>query len=1106
MADTTGINPNADSAYLAKSGAAADQQNTDAFLARVAAMDDASRRAELAKYGISQDEYDAAIGAQNSQALQERQAKITPAQAESEGRAVEGAEPGAQRLGRTLDRPDQADEPYLDPVDVYSNAIGFGRQLVSAGISIPRAMLGTAAATEFMDLVNKRARDWFPNHPALASAAATVVGPLLLIGGVKGLDQLEGLASRVTGGAASPAGEAASAAGAEAGAGAGGAATADGAGETPAPVAAEQSAPATEVAATTSETPAETGATEPQVETPAKAGAAAAAESPSSAQPSAGGGEATGAAARIYTDTYNRDYLAAVEDARRGVVARATQQQAAAAAPATPEDIAGIERGTAAPAERAIALSNFIRDEGNTIRDLAGKALDEGDTAARAEALQRIDSLVSVYDPKVQGVIAETGRALGAFNKPTPALYGKMLRAEVLSKIGTPGYMTEDEVLNAFRGIQSPEEFERLAQRIGGGGTDSYATNFFINSYISSILSPNSVAKKAASDVLNIAYQIPARALGEAAGYAQRAAGTPAEQTITPGETAAMIRAINGSFRDAMNIGWESTKANRPLFQEGVGYGESIPQREISAAGTRFEGTPIGSGIDWYGHLVSVPGRAIIGVDQAAKVFHFRMELGALAEHQGYITALNEGRSGADFAARAGAAATSFMSDPPQWAIDAAYERSKVETFQREMTGTLEGIDRLRQSSWIARTIIPFFRTGTNIVRMGLERTVPFSTQAWREAWQAGGRERTLMVAKNAMGDLTAAYFAHKYLNDELTGYGPRNASVRALWLKTHQPYSLKVAGHWFSLAPTEPVAWIAGVIGDAGEMMAHLPSQDAWSVADAVSAATVREFNRQGFWDDLASSVHTLDEMSQKGVDAKGVSSALGGLVGTIVVPQAFNDVAHGIDPVRRQTTGFLDGIRSRIPYLTEGGIPTRDPWGKVIVVPPGFLMNEFPAFRAVPEGKDAVDDEMVRLYHAINYMPPPVPKAIGGPAASDNPLAIQNFRDGVSLTPEVQDRWAELRGNIKDPRSGYDLKQAVAHLMRDPRYNDLSDQGRAQRINRIFVGYREAAKRQLAAEHPELVQQLVALKQQRRETMATPGPEVNLGEGGGAGGIEAP
>ncbi len=1013
------MNANGESNFLKHQESVSDDGRVNAFLTRVAAMPDQERRAELAKYGIGEDEFQTAMGGLNADRANQAGTK-SPKQLERERQEVEGKAPEAT--------------PTQGPIEGAIAAMTGAPLAEELGISIPAAVGGTEAANEFGNVVQRKLDEMLPNHPGVAKVLGPVLSIAMLGGGGSALQ---------------------TSAESEAGAGASGAA-----------------ADLAHGASFTADDEITRAAEEAQ--------------------------------RRVFTPEYNQAYQEALDGARRGVVTKAEQQAAAAAAPMTPAEVSQLRPGTILPAERATALVNFERDEAVKIQELARQALDEGDLNARAEALQRIDNLVSVHDPKVQGVTAETGRALGSLTAPTPTAFVKAIREQALSRIGTPGYMTEDEVLRSFLEAKTPEEAARLAEAAGAGGAQGYVKNFLMNMYISSILSPNSIAKKAVSDALNIAYQIPARGLGEMAGYAERAAGAPAAETITPGETAAMIRAAVRSFGDAMSIGWQSAYQDRPLFQEGVGWGESIPERAITSEGTRFEGTPWGKGLDLYGNLISVPGRGIVGVDQAAKLMHYRMELAALAEHTGYVTALAEGREGAAMAARAQDVTRAFLEKPPEWAIDAARTRAKVETFQQDLNGSLGAIDQLRQGSYLARTIIPFFRTGSNIVRMGLERTVPLSTQAYREAWAAGGRERDLMVAKNALGDLLTVWLAHLWLTRRLTGYGPRNPQVRDLWLRDHQPYSLKVGDRWVPFAPTEPMAWIAGNVADAAEMMAYLPNQTAWSVADAIGASAVREFSRQGFWSDLARVVHTIDAMSQQGVDARGISAGLGNLVGTVVSPQFLADVAHGIDPARRQTTTFLDGIRNRVPYLTETGVPTRDPWGEPVVVPPGFLMNEFPAFKAHSEGKDPESDELVRLYKAIGYTPPTIPRAIGGRAPSESELAITNFRDGVRLSPEIEDEWARLRGEIENPRTGQNLKQAVGALMRDPRYREASDQRRAMALNRVFVAYREQAMRALLREHPELVVQVNQLRERRREMAATPGPAPATEAD--AGGIQAP
>ena len=81
-------------------------------------------------------------------------------------------------------------------------------------------------------------------------------------------------------------------------------------------------------------------------------------------------------------------------------------------------------------------------------------------------------------------------------------------------------------------------------------------------------------------------------------------------------------------------------------------------------------------------------------------------------------------------------------------------------------------------------------------------------------------------------------------LTDQITGAGPVDREKRKLWLKTHQPHSIKLPnGTWVSYKTIEPINTIFGISADlaklaqAGDDTAYNKSlgQFAYSIADGI-------------------------------------------------------------------------------------------------------------------------------------------------------------------------------------------------------------------------------------------------------------------------------
>lgn len=611
--------------------------------------------------------------------------------------------------------------------------------------------------------------------------------------------------------------------------------------------------------------------------------------------------------------------------------------------------------------------------------------------------------------------------------------------------------------------------------------------------WVNSLLSASSVGKKALSDAANIVWQIPNAYLSEAysrvTGYGD----------ISPGFGNAAAKSMMQSIPDATRLGIESVKSKAPLVSAAmdsltsgkseVGFLDSGIGTGSVMAGSGFEDTWWGRALDFYGNVVGLAPRAITGVDQFAKAMQFNMDMAMQAHNQGYAQAASEGLSGIAHSERAAEIAQQLIGKPTQSMLQHAVDTSNINTFTQELDGSLAKADALRQSSYALRTLVPFMKTLANITLQGIRQSslAPLSAN-WRATMMAGGPDSVMAGSKAALGSAVLAYVTSKVLSGTMTGGIPPNLDPESkkLWLRDNQPYSIKSGdGTFTSYEGVEPISWLMATTADMAPALAYMKGGEADNAAGVLIGAALHEFDRQPMWGQVHFLAQALDDAEAGRV---GKVNRFFAQTAASAVPGAVGNLAGGIDPVRRRTDKFMDTVRNRVPWLKSDGLPSLDPFGDPMVTPPGFMWNEFPAWKVADKNEEPIVNELIRLNGAVGFAPPKIPSTFSGPSEENAPLGAPTDKIyGAPVTPEMQNKWMELRGhpaNISDEavkraaaagvdlspmKTMPDLKVALEKIMADPRYQDAAESQQAAVLHDTFIGYQKAAEGGLLWEHPE-------------------------------------
>jgi hypothetical protein len=284
------------------------------------------------------------------------------------------------------------------------------------------------------------------------------------------------------------------------------------------------------------------------------------------------------------------------------------------------------------------------------------------------------------------------------------------------------------------------------------------------------------------------------------------------DELVEMGEFITDAQSLKKSFIEGFNLAGKAWKTNNPSdplskieLRGNPDIAEDIKNISGGLGLDVSEGTWIGKGIDLYGTAVQIPGRALLSEDEFFKGVMYRMGLNRLISRRTNATfrnAIKNGLSEDEAIALAQKETSELYKNPPDELSDAAREEARVSTFTNELPPLLKGLEQSIFRNPIVKTIVPFFRTPSNIAMQVLERTpfAPLVSSRYRADLVAGGVRRDLALAKVTMGSSLLATFAmvaqDGFMGVTMTGRGAgrkndRQALIRSGW----RPYSFVLNG-----------------------------------------------------------------------------------------------------------------------------------------------------------------------------------------------------------------------------------------------------------------------------------------------------------------------
>lgn len=702
--------------------------------------------------------------------------------------------------------------------------------------------------------------------------------------------------------------------------------------------------------------------------------------------------------ARALAQTNNR---VGFDAATRGRVTQAETERLASELGMTANNLLTRRKGQALNAEEALAARQILAKSGNELVNMARKVKQMENPGDDVLAdFQTAWVRHAAIQEQVAGMTAEAGRTLQQFRMMASArdVNGSVLAA-IAKRGGSPENARDaaETLLDAFE--TSPGQFNTLTR-------DALKPKFkdkLIELWYNSLLSgPQTHVVNIVSNTLTALGQLPEHLTAATIGAGRALAARKQVDRVLFGEVGARAVGLMAGTREGLAQAARAFKTGEPSdFATKV---EAQSQKAISGL---------------KGEVLRIPTRALTAEDELFKAMARRMELHGIAVRE----AGKEGLKGEAARKRA----SDLVANPTDEMMERALDYGRYLTFQRPLGPAASKISAFTEAMPIAKLILPFVRTPTNLIKFSIERS-PFAPllKEWRADIAAKGPRRDLAIAKSVVGTGLGMAIAEMAANGMITG-GPPSDRGRESMLRANgwQPYSFKVGDKYYSYSRLDPFATTIGVAADMATKYDGLSEGQREDAAVMVVTSIMANLSNKTWLSGVSDMMEAINDPQRY---AAGFGKRL---AGSLTVPTLGNQIARTIDPVARQRDGYADAIANRIPGLSDNLFPVRNVLGEPIVSEGGIGPDILSPVWESTDRNDPVIEKLLNARISINK-----------PQRKDMPA-------------KDWDAYQELIGRNARP--------ALAATVLHPAWETVPPEQQLKAVQRIMKTAREDAKAEL-------------------------------------------
>lgn len=736
--------------------------------------------------------------------------------------------------------------------------------------------------------------------------------------------------------------------------------------------------------------------------------------------------------------------------ARRGVISQEQSHAMGQLLGMTPEDVIKRKIGTAWNDAEIDAAREIMIAQATKVREAGEAAWASGSDLDKVRAAEQLTRYAAIQE-QVTGLASEAGRALNIFKRLAGASKEDIARLAEMSKNGNI-----DEIINRIHamGNQPIENIANFAANAFKAKTPDMLMEAWINGLLSG---PQTHATNILSNTLVTLWSLPEHVV--AAGISKfTGSGIHFREVLARayGMYEGMqdgIVAAGQAFRSEQPTGINAAKGEladvRPGSIPSKTFRKGVPNKTVTVRGKEIP-IPFTGELKLGGKQIRVPGRLLMAEDEIFKSIAYRGEIATQAKRIG----LNEGLSGKALAQRM----TELKASPTAEMKAAAHAWAEKATFTTPLGPFGKTIMAAARHFPPLKIVLPFIRTPADIFKYNVAERSIFAplfkeTRAVLKG-EKGAVERDQMIARIALGSAassTALYLAMKGI---VTGAGPVDPAQRALWLKTHQPYSIDLGPMGkYSYGRIEPVATLFGVVADYVQLSGDLSESERKNLAALIVSATVKNVLDKTSLRGMSEAIQASHDPGRYG------AQYIQNLAGTLV-PTGVAQVARVRDPYLRDVRSLVDKLMERTPFLREKLPVRRDAFGDPIKLEGSLGPDILSPIYHQSAKNDPLAEEMIRLKVAPGKLPREI--------------------EGVELTPQQYDAYQIIAGKA--------TRLLNQTWLDNPVWKSMSDELRKKNLEAATDKARDVARDAMKLKFPALEQSINEKKLSTGTKLYTP------------------
>lgn len=334
--------------------------------------------------------------------------------------------------------------------------------------------------------------------------------------------------------------------------------------------------------------------------------------------------------------------------------------------------------------------------------------------------------------------------------------------------------------------------------------------------------------------------------------------------------------------------------------------------------------------------------------------------------------------------------------------------------------------------------LLPFVKTPANIIATGMDYAglgIPKAAIKTIKAFKTGeigSREYVRSISRDlirsGLGITGAVLIASQLNNDDFVGaYDPARSQIEGLRNSNYN--AIRVGGKWISTDWLGPLAVPVTAIM-YGRKYGKTGGEKTFQYAKGVVSSALNIPGVSDIYDQVKSSAfkknQSLEEMSGATVDY--ITNELY----SRLVPSFLSDLAKAIDPKVRQTSGNVDKIKAKIPFVSTTLPEKKNVFGEPV------------------KGENAISDILFGARVKTDRETKMVKELSNVSDATDKGISFTDWDKSSSKTlAQFKEKVGEEKYNKAKEQYGKELKAELEKAINNPTYTKLSDEDKLKVIN---------------------------------------------------------